>query len=405
MSVAIAILWLLAVPFVGLLGLVVVGMVARPDARRARPRAWPSVSVVVPAHNEQDTLPRTLEALAGQRYAGSLEFVIVDDRSTDATAAAIEAFRARDARFRAVRVAEAGRRLSPKVNAVDHGIRASTGDIILTTDADCTFGPTWVEAMVSYFDEDVSMVTGFVESTTPAEPGTPVQRFDAVDWFTLMLTSRSLSRFGWALASSANNQAYRRSAFDAANGFGASGRAPSGDEDLFVQRIGRLPGMRVVFASDRAARVRTEPIPSLPALLRQRRRWVSRYHHPMHYHPGFLAGIVVLGAHSVALTVGTALLLAVPGAAPWVLGEWGLVWLVQAVGLWIGTRQLERPDLWGWPALVWALFHPAFIATVSIWSFLQPGDWGSGAPGYRRRIWKRWLREAGRKLRTSVGGA
>lgn len=402
---AIAILWVLAIPYIGLLGLVVVGMIARPAPSRKRHAVWPSVTVVVPAHNEQDTLPSTLEALATQRYPGPLEFVIVDDRSTDATAAVIATFCARDDRFRLHRVTEPGRRLSPKVNAVDHGIRASSGDIIVTTDADCTFGPAWVETMVAYFDEDVAMVTGYVESTTPQAPGTIVQRFDAVDWFTLMLTSRSLSRFGWALASSANNQAYRRTAFEAVNGFGSSGRAPSGDEDLFVQRIGRLEGMRVVFAAEKDARVQTEPIPSLPALLRQRRRWVSRYHHPMHYHPGFLAGIVVLGAHSVALSVGAALVVAAPSAAPWVLSEWTLVWLVQAVGLWIGTRQLERPDLWGWPALVWALFHPAFIATVSVWSFLQPGDWGSGTPGYRRRFWKRWLREVGRKLRSSVGGA
>jgi cellulose synthase/poly-beta-1,6-N-acetylglucosamine synthase-like glycosyltransferase len=265
-------------------------------------------------------------------------------------------------------------------------------------------GAAWIETMVSYLGPDVAMVTGYVESTTPEDRGGPVQRFDAVDWFTLMLTSRSLARFGWALASSANNQAYRRSAFEAAGGFGASGRAPSGDEDLLVQRIGRLPGSRVVFADDPSARVRTEPIASLPALLRQRRRWVSRYHHSLHYHPGFLAGIVVLGGHSAVLALAVAALPAAPHAAPWVLGEWALVWTVQAVGLYVGTGQLGRRDLWGWPTLVWALFHPPFIALVSIWSFLQPGDWGSGSPGYRRRILRRRLREVGRKLRTGPGG-
>lgn len=403
MSIVIVLLWVLAVPFVGLLGLVFVGMVTRPDPRKTHPETWPAVSVIVPAHEEQDALPATLASLAQQRYPGRVEFVIVDDRSTDSTADIIRSFCTADARFRLHQVKTPGRRLSPKVHAVNSGIAASRGEIILTTDADCTFHPTWIASMVAHFDDDVAMVTGYVESTTPERPGGVVQRFDAVDWFTMMLASRSLSRFGWALASSANNQAYRRDAFEAANGFGASGRAPSGDEDLFVQRIGRLPGARVVFVSEPSARVRTEPIPSLPALLRQRRRWVSRYHHPMHFHPGFFAGIVVLGLHSTALTVAVLALPAFPAAAPWVLGEWAIVWTVQLAGLWIGTGQLDRRDLWGWPVLVWALLHPMFIAFVSVWSLIRPGDWGSGTPGYRRRFFRRRLREMRRKLLASLG--
>ena len=405
MSVAVALLWILAVPWLGLLMLVLAGVIARPAPRRVWPASWPSVSVIVPAHDEERSLPATLASLSAQRYRGPLEIVVVDDRSTDGTAAVVERFTASDPRIRLVRVVAPGRRLSPKVHAVDHGIRASDGEIILTTDADCTFDTGWVETMVSYFAPDVAMVTGYVHSTTPADPGGPVQRFDAVDWLTLMLTSRSLAHFGWALASSANNQAYRRSAFHAAGGFGASGRAPSGDEDLFVQRIGRLPGWRVVFADDAAARVRTEPTGSLAELLRQRRRWVSRYHHVLHYHPWFLGGIVILGAHSVALAAALLNLPFAPWATPFVLGEWALVWLVQLIGLRLGSAQLGRRDLWGWPAVLWALLHPAFIATVSLWSLIQPGDWGSGSPGYRRRFLRRRLREVGRKLRTTFGGA
>lgn len=404
-SVVIVLLYLVALPYVALLALVVVGAVAREGPRRTTPRSWPSVSVVIPAHDEADSLPYTLASLARQRYSGSLEFVVVDDRSRDGTPNVIAQWCARDPRFRMVRIATPGSRLSPKVHAVDRGIRATTGEIIVTTDADCTFDPRWVETLVSYFDDDVAMVSGYVESTTAAAPGGPVQRFDAVDWFTLMVTSRSLTRFGWSLASSANNQAYRRAAFDAAGGFGASGRAPSGDEDLLVQRIGRLPEARVVFADHPAARVRTQPPASLGDLLHQRRRWVSRYHHALHYHPGFLAGVVVLGAHSVVLSLAVGLLAFFPAAWPWVLASWGVVWLVQALGLAIGTRQLDRPDLWGWPSAIWLLFHPLFIGTVSIWSFLQPGDWSSNAPGYRRRFLRRRLREWGRKFLPHVDGA
>src|SRR5690606_25603817 len=286
------------------------------------------------------------------RYAGPLEFVIVDDRSTDGTRAIVERFAARDPRFRLAVVREPSRRLSPKVNAVERGIQVSRGEIVLASDADCRYPPGWVDAMVSYFAPDVAMVVGYVETSRKGAARSWLRRFESADWFTLMLTSRSLSRFGWKFASSANNLAYRRSAFDAVGGFGTAGRAPSGDEDLLTQAMRRLPHMRVVFADAPAARVLTEPAPSARTLLRQRRRWVSRYHHVMHYHPAFLLGIAVLGAQSVALSVSVRVGPVVPGLGSAVVGLWGAEAAIAYRGAGIGTGPLGRRDLWGSRTLV-----------------------------------------------------
>jgi cellulose synthase/poly-beta-1,6-N-acetylglucosamine synthase-like glycosyltransferase len=217
-----------------------------------------------------------------------------------------------------------------------------------------------------------------------------------------MLTSRSLTHFGWKFASSANNQAYRRSAFHAIGGFGASGRAPSGDEDLLTQRMGRLPGMRVVFASTPDSRVLTRPVANFGALLKQRRRWVSRYHHTLHYHPGFMLSIGILGFSSIFLSLGVILTAFVPALAPWVFGLWAFKLFIEMYGMNMGALQLERRDLGGLTAFTWALIHPFFIATVVIWSFLKPGAWYAGARSYRRRFLKRQVREFGRKLRNSM---
>ena len=50
------------------------------------PVAWPRVAVIVPARNEAAQLPETLPALLAQEYPGVWDVVLVDDRSTDATA-------------------------------------------------------------------------------------------------------------------------------------------------------------------------------------------------------------------------------------------------------------------------------------------------------------------------------
>lgn len=389
----------LAVPLVAAQAWVIWAMF-RPDepkAFRADPR-WrlssptPPVSVVVPAHDEEARLPRTLESLSQLDYPGEIEFIVVDDRSTDATAAIAARFAARDPRFRLLRVAEPSRRYAPKVNAVMAGVRAARGEVIVTTDADCSFSRGWVSALVKRFEPGVVMVCGYVETLPPEQLSRRVpfwRLFEAADWFSLMLVSRSLLRHGRAFASSANNQAYLRKAFEAAGGFGATARAPSGDEDLLAQRLGALPGGRVVFAADPDARAVTASAGGPLEFLRQRSRWVSRYRHAVHYRPAFLLGLSVLGFESLALVATT---LAAP-FAPGLLRVLGACYAAQTaamvVGMTVGARQLGREYLGGVTALAWALLHPWLIATSVLWSWVAPADWRAGAVGYRRSIVRR----------------
>ena len=401
-TVFVILLYALMLPYIGLMLMVLIG--AYRAQKRPISRERPSVSVIIPAHNEQDKLEATLTSLSKQQYRGRLEFVIVNDRSIDATPDIIQRFVEQDSRFRLVTITEPSRRFAPKVNAVNTGIQNSSGDIIIASDADCQYPARWVASMVSHFEPDVAMVVGYVESTRAGGAKNWVERFESTDWFSLMLTSRSLTHFGWKFASSANNQAYRRSSFEAIGGFGASGRAPSGDEDLLTQRMGKLPGMRVVFASAEDAKVLTRPVPNLPALLKQRRRWVSRYHHTLHYHPAFMASIGVFGFSSVFLVLGIILTAFIPELDPWVYGLWGVKLAVEMYGMSLGLAQMGRRDLMGVTTFVWALLHPFFIATVVIWSFLKPGAWYAGARSYRRRFLKRQVREFGRKVRHAIVG-
>ena len=397
MTLFLILLYALVLPYIGLMLMVIVGLLRHND--RPQNDATPTVSVIIPAHNEEDKLAATLASLSRQVYTGGLEFVIVNDRSTDATEAIIERFVAQDPRFRLINVHLPSRRLSPKVNAVNTGIQASTGELILTSDADCQYPETWVSGMVSHFAPDVAMVVGYVESTRPNDGSSAVQRFESTDWLSLMMTSMALTHFGWKFASSANNQGYRRSAFLQIGGFGASGRAPSGDEDLLTQRMGRLQQGRIVFANTPDIRVYTQPMPGVYALLNQRRRWVSRYFHIMHYHPAFFAAISVLGAQSVVLSLGVVLAFFDPALMPWVFGLWGAKLIVEVYGMHLGERLMGRRDLGGLNTVTWAVLHPFFIAAVVIWATVKSGEWKAGAQSYRRRFVKRQWREWLRKVR------
>lgn len=90
----------------------------------------PALSIVIPAYNEAERLPRTLEAALAYVAERALdaEVVVVDDGSTDATAAVAAA-------FTGVRVLQNAVNAG-KGNAVRHGILQATGERILFMDAD-----------------------------------------------------------------------------------------------------------------------------------------------------------------------------------------------------------------------------------------------------------------------------
>ena len=112
-------------------------------------RVWPRVSLIVPASNEGETLPSALSSLLALDYP-NYEIVVVDDRSTDGTGAAIAAAAARDPRVRPVRVDVLPDGWLGKVHAQTRGIDAATGDWLLFTDADVVFGKDALRRAVAH---------------------------------------------------------------------------------------------------------------------------------------------------------------------------------------------------------------------------------------------------------------
>jgi chlorobactene glucosyltransferase len=103
--------------------------------------AFPSLSVLVPARDEEATLDACVRSLLAQDYPGRLEVVVLDDHSTDRTGEIARALAGQDER---VRVLDGGP-LAPgwkgKPNAIRQMAAAATGEMLLLTDADCTFFP------------------------------------------------------------------------------------------------------------------------------------------------------------------------------------------------------------------------------------------------------------------------
>ncbi len=105
------------------------------------PERWPSVSVVIPARDEEVDLARSLETRLTDGYPGEIELVVVDDRSTDATPRIIAEAAARDPRIKPVRIDELPEGWLGKVHALSKGVEAASGEWVLFSDADVHVEP------------------------------------------------------------------------------------------------------------------------------------------------------------------------------------------------------------------------------------------------------------------------
>jgi len=132
----------------------------RPGRREPSPAAWgdatPRLSVIVAAYNEAGCIRTKLDGTLAQRYpAQRLEVIVVSDGSTDGTDAIVRGHP--DPRIRLLRQEpRAG-----KSAALNRGVAAARGDVLVFTDANALFGPDALAALAAPFaDPLVGVVSG-----------------------------------------------------------------------------------------------------------------------------------------------------------------------------------------------------------------------------------------------------
>lgn len=122
------------------------------------PPAPPTVSIVIPAYNEQDTIKACVLAALDQTVPAS-EIIVVDNKSTDDTAQVVRALQATFPEAPIIYVQQNEQQgLIPTRN---FGLDRAQGDVIGRIDADSVLEPTWVEEVQKAFaDPKVAACTG-----------------------------------------------------------------------------------------------------------------------------------------------------------------------------------------------------------------------------------------------------
>jgi undecaprenyl-phosphate 4-deoxy-4-formamido-L-arabinose transferase len=118
-----------------------------------------AVSIVVPVYNEEESLPRLLEALdeVARTLPQGVEYVLVDDGSRDRSLEMMNTFHSRSA---AVKVIELAANFGQHA-AVMAGLEHAEGDVVVTLDADLQNPPSEIPKLVARVQEGYDVVAGW----------------------------------------------------------------------------------------------------------------------------------------------------------------------------------------------------------------------------------------------------
>ena len=229
-----------------------------------------SISIIIPARNEEASIGTLLRSLQEQDYPKHLfELIVVDDHSTDNTTGIVQQY----STVKLLQLKEEDIN-SYKKKAVETGIAAATGSLIVCTDADCVVPPGWLSAIASYKEENASVFIAapVVINNKPSF----VQFFQALDFMILQgITGAAVSNQHLSMCNGAN-LAYEKEAFYKVNGFEGIDAIASGDDMLLMHKIAKQYPGKVHYLKSPAAIVSTAAVPTWKAFFSQRIRWASK---------------------------------------------------------------------------------------------------------------------------------
>ncbi|HBN45279.1 MAG TPA: glycosyltransferase [Candidatus Marinimicrobia bacterium] len=233
---------------------------------------WPTVSVIIAARNEENNLPGIFQDLTQLDYPKELlNIVIVDDRSTDNTWSLITHFADQHAHIQGIQVKEKSAEMTPKKYALTQAVEQSTGEYILSTDADCRIPQGWAKSMVRVLENGAGIAIG--SSAINTSRHTSFVHYQLVDFLALVTANAGAMGWGFCWTGSGQNLAYKRKHFTEIDGFNPVRKRVSGDDIYLVQSIGKKYGC--AFNSDPHSFIKTKPVPSLKQFISQRIRWSS----------------------------------------------------------------------------------------------------------------------------------
>lgn len=220
------------------------------------------ISILIPAYNEEKTIRETIISVLKSDYP-DIEIIAVNDGSNDGTEDAIRDF-IDEKKIKYIKKANGG-----KASALNRGIDAASGEVVIFTDADSLFLPDTISKTARWFGD--KSIDGVCGNDAPLNLSTPIPKFLAITThISTGFVRRALSMINCLPIITGNLGAVRRSVLKEIGGF----REIWGEDLEITFRLHRNK-KRIMF--DPESRVMAECPGDILSLWKQRIRWMRSY--------------------------------------------------------------------------------------------------------------------------------
>jgi glycosyltransferase involved in cell wall biosynthesis len=325
------------------------------------------VSVIICARDEDENLARNLPGVLLQTYPSTYEVVAVNDNSVDDSKYILQELKKTFKSLNVVELTQEAKLISGKKYPLSIGIKESKHEVLLLTDADCVpDSEFWIQKMQDAYEDDIEIVLGY--GAYQKRPGI-LNKLIRFETFHTALQYLSYALAGIPYMGVGRNLSYKKDLFFRNKGFSSINHIPSGDDDLFINKVATKNNTAVTI--DPEAVTRSVPKRSWKEWRNQKTRHytTAKYYKPKHK---FLLG----------LYVATQFLFYPLFAATIIFFDWrfaiGLFVIrltVQGFVFYKSMSKMGEKDLWPW-----------FIA-LDLWMFLY---YIVFAPALWRRPRRNW---------------
>ncbi len=346
------------------------GWKALPDFLREGKKPKTKVSVLIAARNEEANIARTLSDILAQDFPKELlEIIVVDDHSTDGTPAIVLSFSQQGVKLLTLNESEPLN--SYKKKAISMAIAEATGQLIVTTDADCRMGRNWLTTVVTCMEQhDYFLLSAPVIYSQQRSFFEELQTLEF-----LYLIGLGAAGIGNRYPSTCNgaNLIYRRDVFYEMGGFNGIDHLASGDDELFLHKVAAKYPDKIGFCKSRDAIVYTDAKRNLRGFINQRRRWASKSTH--YKNRGIVAlGISIWFFNVLLLFSGIATLTYYNNLWPVFAAAISLKFLIEFIFLYPLCRFAKREELLAYLPIL-TVVHVTYMVYIGIAGNMGKYQW------------------------------
>lgn len=225
------------------------------------------VTIIVACRNEEHNLPDLLASLSKQEYPSSLlEIIIIDDNSSDNTFNTACNFSG-DSNIITIKNSGSG-----KKQAIRTGINIASGQLIITTDADCRHGIRWIKSIAAYYETHEPDL--IIAPVTIDSGNNLFGKFQEIEFLSLQGITAGTVIAGNGTMCNGANLAFTKTVYKE-NAENLHDEIQSGDDVFLLHSVKKSKGA-IIWLESPDAIVKTNESTTFKSFSLQRNRWISK---------------------------------------------------------------------------------------------------------------------------------